>query len=744
MIKKITWLMLCLNAFASARAQLDFTIKGKLNEFKEPAKVMLQYATGDKFITDSVLIKNGAFTLKGTVAVPVKAVLIVKPLQEEEGPMTYERYLAIDQQDFFLEQGKITVTGNDKIKDAVVKGGRTQTDYLLLQAQLKPLQHEMKPISEKMMQYRKEKNDTAAGQLFPQLQAIRSEMTKVEDDFIYQHPDSYVSMNLVQDKAGMIDPKTFEPFFNGLSERLRSTTEGKELAEKLKVAQRVDIGRPAIGFTQNDTAGTPVKLASLKGKYVLIDFWASWCGPCRAENPHVVKAYNQFKDSNFEIIGVSLDDKKDAWLKAIKDDSLNWIHVSDLQGWKNQVAQDYGISAVPQNLLLDPNGIIIAKNLRGEALAGKLSSVIKIAPPKGTALIKVKIENPQHYSMFFPYKNGDKWEYDSVYVMEDGYRAYTVPVTDFRLQKLIVRNPSLNFIIPDGLVPGPQMTLLLKEGATVTIEGDANNPLLASVKSDDKEINDFEIYRSKDKFMESERWEHVKKMLANEENVALKKELGTKVQVLDSSRLVGQKEFVIKYSDSYAALEVFNMYYTSIDNAQATGQYNSLAARYKSTLLSKSIKEQLDGVAITSAGRQLIPFKQKGIDGKIIDINALKGKVVLIDFWGSWCGPCRASHPHLKKIYNSYKRKGLQIVGVAYENGEKIKQQEVWKKAITEDKMNWLQILNDPAKTDIVKMYGISAFPTKVLADRNGKIILRMIGDDGEELDKKLAEIFPE
>jgi peroxiredoxin len=139
----------------------------------------------------------------------------------------------------------------------------------------------------------------------------------------------------------------------------------------------VKVGETAPDFNLPDPSGKSISLSSFRGKYVLIDFWASWCGPCRKENPNVVKAYNQFKSKNFTILGVSLDQKKDAWVKAIQDDGLAWSHVSDLKFWESAVVPLYGINAIPANILLDPQGKVIASDLRGEALEAKLKEVVK-------------------------------------------------------------------------------------------------------------------------------------------------------------------------------------------------------------------------------------------------------------------------------------------------------------------------------------------------------------------------------
>jgi peroxiredoxin len=142
-------------------------------------------------------------------------------------------------------------------------------------------------------------------------------------------------------------------------------------------AGKIAVGFTAPDFTMADTEGKQVSLSSFKGKYVLLDFWASWCGPCRGENPNVVANYNKYKSKNFTVLGVSLDEDKAAWLAAIKKDNLTWTHVSDLKGWSNAVAKVYGVESIPFNALLDPSGKIIATDLRDEDLGKKLGTVLK-------------------------------------------------------------------------------------------------------------------------------------------------------------------------------------------------------------------------------------------------------------------------------------------------------------------------------------------------------------------------------
>jgi thiol-disulfide isomerase/thioredoxin len=356
-------LVLALTIFSCQTAKDEFSIKGTIAGV-ETGKVYLQkIVDGRPQSIDTADIVDGKFAFTGKMELPDI------------------RILRLNEQDYFaqlfLDNAKIKVVANkDSLRATKITGSPSQDIFQVYLTELEKLNKQVQDLQQKYQTAMQSGNDDEAKRAEIDYKAMIEDMKVFTKNFVKEHNSSVVAayITLVQ-LVNEIESSDLDAIVANFPAEISASEYVIKLKEIADAMKTTAVGAVAPDFTMNDPAGNPVTLSSLRGKVVMIDFWASWCGPCRQENPNVVKLYQKYNSKGFEIIGVSLDRTKEEWVQAIKDDQLSWVHVSDLQFWQNTAARLYSVNAIPQTYLLDAEGKIIAKGLRSEQLAAKLGEL---------------------------------------------------------------------------------------------------------------------------------------------------------------------------------------------------------------------------------------------------------------------------------------------------------------------------------------------------------------------------------
>lgn len=367
MIQKIIGFILITGIIFSCQNQPEsdysFSIHGNIEGDYSGNVFLYKREAGEWIKMDSIIVENKTFLFKGNIGLPEMYYLSI------QGENNFA--------EIFIEQSNINFKAKvDDFRNPEISGSESHLEYTNYLKESSVYDEKLSEAWKNIKEARTEGNREAEKIWEDAYDKADNDQKKFILDYANQNNTSVISAYVVLRNAYQYDETDLEPLVNNFDNSIQGSVYIKKLSERVETLKRVAVGKPAIDFTMNDMEGNPVKLSSLYGKYLLVDFWASWCGPCRRENPNVVAAHNKYSNNGFDILGVSFDKDKDKWMKAVEDDGLHWHQVGDLKGWGNEAGKLYAINSIPSNILLDPEGIIIAKDLRGEDLLAYLEKLI--------------------------------------------------------------------------------------------------------------------------------------------------------------------------------------------------------------------------------------------------------------------------------------------------------------------------------------------------------------------------------
>ncbi len=364
-MKKIIFLLFAVTVFACTQKPEGYEIKVDIEGAE--GNILLERRGETGWIpVDTARIIDGTAVLRGKVDFPEDHYLSI--LGQRQKTIV------------FVENTKMTVEGrSDSLANVSVSGSKTHDEYNNVVKQIQKIGDEYMRLYQEARQAAAVNDTAKARQLMERVIVLNQSTSTIQENFVRSNPGSYAAPYFLMGMQNGMETEILDELVSSLHSELDSVPAVVFLKDRVKKLKTVAVGQTAPDFIMNDPGGNPIRFSDVyaQNEYTLLDFWAAWCGPCRAENPNIVAVYNEFKEKGFGVFGVSLDRDREAWLKAIEDDRLTWTHVSDLEYWKNAAAEMYMVNSIPSSLIIDRNGKIIAKDKRDKELRDTVANLLK-------------------------------------------------------------------------------------------------------------------------------------------------------------------------------------------------------------------------------------------------------------------------------------------------------------------------------------------------------------------------------